>query len=178
MIPAALCVLYALLAVRAIAVHDGKNHVPLKVLDGRHERGSTNSLGTIEWLTPHFAHRVPSLRKGGWSADRGTKGGCVKGGTYAILRHIVCESVGKGYGRWKRKWMEGRAGGGRGDKTGLYTHVAKLPTEFIEGRGSGPSDDGKKKRWMDGMSLPVSLSPSFLIFFDFFFVFFSILLCS
>jgi len=66
---------------------------------------------------------------------------------------------------------EGERGGGRGDKTGLYTHVAKLPTEFIEGRGSGPSDDGKKKRWMDGMSLPVSLSPSFLIFFRFFFLF-------
>lgn len=64
---------------------------------------------------------------------------------------------------------EGEWGEGRGDKTGLYTHVAKLPTEFIEGRGSGPSDDGKKKRWMDGMSLPVSLSPSFLIFFRFFF---------
>ena len=65
---------------------------------------------------------------------------------------------------------EGEWGEGRGDKTGLYTHVAKLPTEFIEGRGSGPSDDGKKKRWMDGMSLPVSLSPSFLIFFRFFFL--------
>ena len=66
----------------------------------------------------------------------------------------LCVSVGKGYG-WKGSWMEGRVGRGRGGKTGLYTHVAKLPTEFIEGRGSGPSDDGKKKRWMDGMSLPL-----------------------
>jgi len=44
MIPAALCVLYAFLAVRAVAVHDGKNHVPLKVLDG-HERGSNGLVG-------------------------------------------------------------------------------------------------------------------------------------
>jgi hypothetical protein len=37
MIPATLCVLDALLAVRAVAVHDGEDHVPLKVL-GERER--------------------------------------------------------------------------------------------------------------------------------------------
>ena len=57
--------------------------------------------------------------------------------------------------------MEGRVGRERGDETGLYTHVAKLPTEFIEGRGSGPSGDGKKRRWVDGMSpcLPFFFHP-------------------
>lgn len=44
MISAALCVLYAFLAVRAVAVHDGKNHVPLKVLD-EHERRSDGFVG-------------------------------------------------------------------------------------------------------------------------------------
>ena len=78
MISAALCVLYALLAVRAVAVHDGKNHVSLKVLD-ENQRGSTLSPSTTGWLTPHFAHRVPSLRKGERSADCGTKWGCVGG---------------------------------------------------------------------------------------------------
>ena len=50
-------------------------------------------------------------------------------------------------------------GRGRGGKTGLYIHVAKLPTEFIEGRGSGPSDDGKKEALDErGVSLSPSLS--------------------
>ena len=44
MIPATLCVLDAFLAVRAVAVHDGKNHVPLKVLD-EHERRSDGFVG-------------------------------------------------------------------------------------------------------------------------------------
>lgn len=35
MIFATLCVLDALLAMRAVAVHDGKNHVSLEVLDDR-----------------------------------------------------------------------------------------------------------------------------------------------
>ena len=52
------------------------------------------SKGTIEWLTPHLAHRVPSLREGERSIDCGAEGGC-EGGTHAILRHIICESWGE-----------------------------------------------------------------------------------
>ena len=35
MIPATLCMLDAFLAVRAVAVHDGEDHVSLKVLEER-----------------------------------------------------------------------------------------------------------------------------------------------
>ena len=60
----------------------------------------------------------------------------VKGGTYAILRHMV-----SGFGdstRVEGQGMGERLGRGEGDRTGLNTHAAKLQTEFIEDRESGP----------------------------------------
>ena len=106
-------------------------------------------IGVVGWLTPHFDHRVPSLCKECGSARCGM-GGC-GGGTYAILRHIVCESGGRR--RVEGKGCRGGWGEGKGDRMGLNTHVAKFPTEFIEGRGSGHRRR-ERKRWVDGLSLP------------------------
>ena len=75
----------------------------------------------------------------------------MEGGTYAILRHIVCESGGRR--RVEGKGCRGGWGEGKGDRMGLNTHVAKFPTEFIEGRGSGHRRR-ERKRWVDGLSLP------------------------
>ena len=72
-------------------------------------------------------------------------GGRERGGrTYAILRHIVCKSGDRT--RVDEVGMEGKVWGeGKGGRTGLYTHVAKLPTEFIEGaEGVGHRRRGKE----------------------------------
>ena len=53
---------------------------------------------------------------------------CRGGGTHAILRHIVGGDIGgRGSG-----WRGGEWGEGESKRTGLNTHVAKLPTEFVE----------------------------------------------
>ena len=150
MIPATPCVLDAFLAVRTVAVHDGEDHVSLEVLgereDERCSRDSSGQLGGSPHIsTTEYLHCARSVgqRVAGWEA--------VEGGTYAILRHIVCESGGRR--RVEGKGCRGGWGEGRGDRMGLNTHVAKFPTEFIEGRGSGHRRR-ERKRWVDGLSLP------------------------
>lgn len=90
-----------------------------------------------------------------------------KGGTYAILRHIVCESGGRR--RVEGKGCRGGWGEGRGDRMGLNTHVAKFPTEFIEGRGSGHR---RREKEALGGRVVASVSLRLLrlfLFFSFFF---------
>jgi hypothetical protein len=85
-------------------------------------------VGATEWLTPHFAHRVPSLDERVWSVYCGM--GDHEGDVRNSAAH--CES-GDGMRMEGKLGMEEGAGKGGG-----YIHVAKLPAEFIEDRGSGP----------------------------------------
>ena len=87
------------------------------------------------------------------------------GRAYAILRHIVSE-----YGdraRVDEVGMEGRVlGEGKGGRTGLYTHVAKLPTEFIEdGEGVGHRRRGKGSAGWTGRRFRFFALPSFFMYF-------------
>ena len=54
----------------------------------------------------------------------------------------VSLGIGRGWMRWG--WKGECGGEGKGGRTGLNTHVAKLPTEFIEGaEGVGHRRRGK-----------------------------------
>ena len=59
MIPATLCVLDAFLAVRAVAVHDGEDHVPLEVLDESECEGKFRGVqlsGSLHIWTTEYLH--------------------------------------------------------------------------------------------------------------------------
>ena len=144
MVSAALCVLDAFLAVGAVAVHDGKDHVSLEVLGERKGmRGIRGFGGTTGWLTPHFAHRVPSLDGECGECNAGL--GKVTGGTYAILRHIVGES-GEGAGMVGT----GQRVGGRGNETGVIHSCCGIADRIYRRQRKWATDDGKRKRWVDG----------------------------
>jgi len=109
MISAAPCVLDALLAMRAVAVHDSKNHVSLKVLDGRERMRGIQGFRSVVSLTPHFAQRVPSLRNGEESVN------CVEGVYGGRTRSCGTSYLSSGeriYG-WKGKEMKGGETGER-----------------------------------------------------------------
>jgi len=156
-------VLNAFLAVGAVAVHDGENHVSLEVLGREDERGIHEHY-TIEWLTPHLDHRVPSLEcVVSTLLDEGVRG---EGDIRNSAAHRVCVCVG---GSGERK---GEGMGGRGDKTGLLIYsCCEIADRIYRRQRKWAIDDGKRKRWMEGTSLPVSLSTSsgnFFLFFLFF----------
>lgn len=104
--------------------------------------------------------------QGGWLAYCRVDG-CEDWETYAILRHIVCGS-GDSTRVDGRGWKGGGEGGGRQD--GIKYPCCEITDRIYRRQREWAIDDGKRKRWVDGFSLPFLCASGDFSFFLFLFL--------